>query len=146
MWDIEMGSDCPFCRKIGSGDVLFSNGMAVAIPDGFPLNPGHALVVPKRHVRDFFDLSQTEQEGIWSLVPLVRSHIDEQHSPSGYNLGLNIGESAGQTVDHAHLHIIPRYKGDVSDPRGGVRWVLPERAAYWLKNREAGSRRTDPVS
>ena len=64
---------------------------------------------------------------------LVRSHIDEQHSPSGYNLGLNIGESAGQTADHAHLHIVPRYKDDVADPRGGVRWVLPERAAYWLK-------------
>ena len=90
-------------------------------------------MVPERHVSSFFDLSQPEQLAIWSLVPLVRSHIDEQHSPSGYNLGLNIGESAGQTVDHAHLHIVPRYKDDVADPRGGVRWVLPERAAYWLK-------------
>ena len=113
--------------------MLFSNDLAAAIPDGFPLNPGHTLVVPERHVSSFFDLSAAEQEALWSLVPLVRSEIEEQHSPSGYNLGLNIGESAGQTVDHAHLHIVPRYKGDVADPRGGVRWVLPERAAYWLK-------------
>ena len=128
-----MESSCPFCTKIANGDVQFTNDLAVAIPDGFPLNPGHTLVVPERHVSSFFDLSQTEQKAIWSLVPLVRSRIDEEHSPSGYNLGLNIGESAGQTVDHAHLHIVPRYKGDVADPRGGVRWVLPERAAYWLK-------------
>lgn len=128
-----MKSNCPFCTKIESGDVQFSNDLAVAIPDGFPLNPGHTLVVPARHVSSFFDLSQGEQEAMWSLVTLVRSNIDQRYSPSGYNLGLNIGESAGQTVDHAHLHIVPRYKGDVADPRGGVRWVLPERAAYWLK-------------
>jgi diadenosine tetraphosphate (Ap4A) HIT family hydrolase len=107
------------------------NDLAVAFPDSYPLSNGHTLIMPKRHEPDYFALSSAEQAAVFGLVGPVKDLIDEQHRPDGYNLGLNSGQAAGQTVLHAHLHVIPRYEGDVKDPRGGVRWVLPNRAAYW---------------
>jgi diadenosine tetraphosphate (Ap4A) HIT family hydrolase len=102
--------------------------------DSFPISPGHTLIVPKRHLSCFFDLSEKEQSDLWSLVAEVRSHLQKQHQPDGFNIGLNDGPAAGQTVMHAHIHIIPRYAGDVEDPRGGVRWLIPDKADYWSKD------------
>jgi len=124
-------SDCPFCNRLALGDLPPGNGMAAALPDAFPLNPGHTLVVPRRHVASFFELRRGEQAAIWRLVAEVKSRLDSEVSPAGYNIGLNVGPAGGQTVGHAHVHVIPRFVGDVADPRGGVRWVVPVRAAYW---------------
>jgi diadenosine tetraphosphate (Ap4A) HIT family hydrolase len=126
-----MESSCPFCARLQGEDLLAENELAVAFTDAFPLTPGHALIVPRRHEPDYFALSEAEQEAMWRLVPQVRGIIKENHRPDGFNIGLNAGEAAGQTIGHAHLHVIPRYKGDVEDPRGGIRWILPEKAPYW---------------
>jgi diadenosine tetraphosphate (Ap4A) HIT family hydrolase len=110
---------------------LGENEFAVAFFDGFPLSPGHALIIPRRHEPDFLALSEVEQAGVWALVTPVRRAIEKRLRPDGYNLGVNVGDAAGQTIAHAHLHVIPRYAGDVPDPRGGIRWILPQKARYW---------------
>jgi len=111
--------------------VLASNALALAIPDGYPLSKGHVLVIPRRHIADLFDLEAEEQAAVWVLVAGVREVVQRSHRPAGFNIGVNVGAAAGQTVAHVHVHVIPRYLGDVPDPRGGVRWVLPDRADYW---------------
>jgi diadenosine tetraphosphate (Ap4A) HIT family hydrolase len=108
-----------------------SNELAFAIRDAFPLSPGHSLVVPFREVATWFDASADEKKAILDLVDILKRQLDEEFRPHGYNVGFNAGAAAGQTVMHLHVHVIPRYIGDVSDPRGGVRWVLPGKAAYW---------------
>ena len=124
-------ADCIFCRAGGGADLLAHNELAVAFPAGFPVSPGHTLIVPRRHEPDFFALTPDEQAAVVSLVNPVRAALDEHYGPDAYNLGVNAGKAAGQTIQHAHLHVIPRYAGDVAEPRGGVRWVLPETARYW---------------
>jgi diadenosine tetraphosphate (Ap4A) HIT family hydrolase len=121
---------CVFCRRLAGGDLVAENELAVAFLDAFPLSPGHCLLLPRRHEADFLALRTEEQEAVWALVAPVRRHIEASGRPDGYNLGINVGEAAGQTVAHAHLHVIPRYKGDVADPRGGIRWIIPARARY----------------
>ena len=123
--------DCVFCERITRGDFVALNDLAVAFHDAFPLNEKHCLVVPRRHEPDFLALTQEEQAAIWALVPVVRRHIEANGVPDGYNLGINVGAAAGQTVAHAHLHVIPRHLGDVPDPRGGIRWIVPAKARYW---------------
>jgi diadenosine tetraphosphate (Ap4A) HIT family hydrolase len=103
---------------------------AVAFPDGFPVTEGHTLVIPKRHVASLFELSDEEQAAVWKLVAQVRVSLVAELRPDGFNIGLNDGPAAGQTVMHAHVHIIPRRRGDVVDPRGGVRWIIPGKAQY----------------
>jgi diadenosine tetraphosphate (Ap4A) HIT family hydrolase len=125
--------DCPFCHRIAAADFLSANEVAAAFPDAFPLSPGHMLIVPRRHEADFLALTPDEQAGIWTLVSSMTRHIETTQKPDGYNIGINVGVAAGQTVAHAHLHVIPRYQGDVADPRGGVRWVLPSKAPYWQR-------------
>jgi ATP adenylyltransferase len=122
---------CPFCRRVADGDFAGGNQLAVSFPDAFPLNPGHTLIVSRRHVSEYESLSAAEQAAMWQLIPEVWQSIRKEHSPAGYNIGINVGAAAGQTVDHVHLHVIPRYAGDVEDPRGGIRWVIPARARYW---------------
>jgi diadenosine tetraphosphate (Ap4A) HIT family hydrolase len=122
---------CPLCARLALPDLTAENGLAAAFKDGFPVNPGHTLLIPRRHVASLFELTAEEQAAVWALLPAVKERLDARHSPAGYNVGVNVGEAAGQTVGHAHVHVIPRYVGDVEDPRGGVRWVVPERAAYW---------------
>jgi diadenosine tetraphosphate (Ap4A) HIT family hydrolase len=122
---------CPFYDRIASSQPVAANDHAIAFPDGFPVSDGHTLVVPRRHVSSLWDLAPSELRDIWDLVNTVRQLLTSKHSPDGFNIGVNDGAAAGQTVDHAHLHIIPRYSGDVPDPRGGIRLVLPERARYW---------------
>jgi diadenosine tetraphosphate (Ap4A) HIT family hydrolase len=122
--------DCPFCH-LEKTRIRVESEFAVAFLDGFPVTEGHTLVIPKRHVTSLFELSDEEQAAVWKLVAQVRATLIAELRPDGFNIGLNDGTSAGQTVMHAHVHIIPRRKGDVVDPRGGVRWIIPGKAQYW---------------
>ena len=121
---------CPFCN-VQADRVWAENDKAVAFYDGYPLSEGHTLVVPRKHVASLFDLSIDEQMEVWRLVAEVRADLAMRFGPDGFNIGLNDGKAAGQTVSHAHIHVIPRHIGDVPDPRGGVRWIIPEKAQYW---------------
>ncbi len=107
------------------------NNTAFAIHDGFPVSPGHTLVIPKRHVSSFFDITEQEQTDLMNLLRQAQAKLTEEFKPDGFNIGINDGPAAGQTVPHLHVHLIPRYRGDLDDPRGGVRWVIPEMAEYW---------------
>ena len=100
----------------------------VALWDGFPVSEGHALVVPRRHVASVFDLPPAELASLWEFVGRVREELTNRFPVEAFNIGLNDGPLAGQTVPHAHIHVIPRRQGDVSDPRGGIRWVIPPKA------------------
>src|SRR6516225_4218239 len=125
---MEQGS-CPFCC-LEKSRILLESEVAFAFLDAFPVSDGHTLVVPKRHVASLFDLPEEEQAAVWKLMALVRERMMTDRKPDGFNIGVNDGAAAGQTVMHAHVHIIPRRRGDVVDPRGGVRWIIPSRAAY----------------
>jgi len=125
------GATCPFCTRVEGGDLAASSDLAAAFPDAYPVSPGHSLVVPRRHVADLFALSVDELRSVWDLVAEVRRRLEAERRPDGFNVGVNAGAAAGQTVEHAHVHVIPRYLGDVADPRGGVRWVVPAKARYW---------------
>ena len=122
-------NDCPFCR-LPAGRVLEENGHAVAIADAFPVSPGHTLVIPKRHGAGFFELTVDEVLAVYGLLGRMKARLDRDLKPAGYNIGINIGEAAGQTVGHLHVHLIPRYCGDVAEPRGGVRNVIPGKGPY----------------
>jgi diadenosine tetraphosphate (Ap4A) HIT family hydrolase len=122
---------CVFCDRLAEENFIGANDLAVAFLDEFPLSEGHSLIVPRRHEADFFALTAEEQTAIWALVPSVRLRIEMSGRPDGYNIGINVGTASGQTVGHAHLHVIPRRKGDVADPRGGIRCVIPAKARYW---------------
>lgn len=120
---------CPFCN-IRQGEWMFETELSVCISDQFPVSPGHALVVPKRHVASYFDLNYEEIKDLWLAVNRAKENLDHLYQPDGYNIGINIGKTAGQTVPHVHIHVIPRYNGDVEDPRGGIRGVIPEKKLY----------------
>lgn len=121
---------CAFCT-LPAERILGENDHAVWILDVHPVSPGHSLIVTKRHVESFFETTQAEREAILSLLDPAREHACRTHTPSGYNIGINEGSAAGQTVLHLNVHLIPRFAGDSKDPRGGVRWVIPDRADYW---------------
>jgi diadenosine tetraphosphate (Ap4A) HIT family hydrolase len=108
-----------------------SNQYAVAFRDRYPLADGHMLVIPRLHVVSLFEASADEVVAVWTLVEVVRARLAAEFAPDGFTIGINDGAAAGQTVPHAHVHIIPRWSGDVSDPRGGIRWVIPKKAPYW---------------
>ena len=127
--------DCPFCC-LEKSRIRLESEYAVAFLDGFPVTTGHTLVIPKRHVASLFDLSEEELAAVWRLVAQVRVTLLAELKPDGFNVGLNDGPAAGQTVLHAHVHVIPRRRGDVADPRGGFQWVLPAKAAYWAGGRQ----------
>jgi len=111
--------------------VIAESERCSAFLDRFPLTEGHTLVVPKRVAASLYELEPAWQAELWALVATARARLAERFRPDGFNIGLNDGAAAGQTVPHVHVHVIPRYRGDVPDPRGGIRWILPERAAYW---------------
>jgi diadenosine tetraphosphate (Ap4A) HIT family hydrolase len=111
--------------------IVFENELAYAIRDGSPVTPLHSLVIPKRHVATFFDLYQPERNAIFQLVDQLKANIEKTDpSVSGFNIGMNSGQSAGQTIFHCHVHLIPRRDGDMADPKGGVRGVIPEKQKY----------------
>ena len=122
--------DCPFC---GKPEMVIENELAFAHYDSYPVNAGHCLIIPRRHVAEYFQATAEEKASIWALVDEMKIIIDREYSPDGYNIGVNIGETAGQSVPHIHIHMIPRYRGDVENPRGGVRGVIPYKQQYVKK-------------
>ena len=120
-------------RRIPREQILIDGPIAVAARDSYPVSKGHTLIIPRRHVASFFETTEEERHAMLKLLDEVKALLDSEHKPDGYNIGINNGPAAGQTVMHLHMHLIPRYAGDRPDPRGGVRWVLPEKAAYWEK-------------
>lgn len=125
---------CPFCNP-DQAAILLANDYARAVPDAFPVTPGHTLIVPKRHVVSIFETTRDEQMALFDLLAQARELLLQAHHPEGFNIGINDGTAAGQTVLHLHIHLIPRYAGDTADPRGGVRWIMPEQAPYWKRHR-----------
>jgi len=123
---------CIFCEKNGR-EIIAENKLAKAFYDQFPVNKGHTLVVPKRHMEQYFDATLEEQQSITRLVYEVKDILQEKFQPDGYNIGVNVGQAAGQTVFHLHIHVIPRYRGDVEDPRGGIRKIKKSMVPYRLE-------------
>lgn len=126
----DASTECPFCHP-ESSRIIFRHTHFFAFQDGFPISPGHTLVIPFRHVATIAELSADELATLFPAVLDIQRRFDESHRPDGYNIGINQGAAAGQTVQHLHVHVIPRYDGDQPDPRGGVRWIFPGKADYW---------------
>lgn len=129
---IDRGNEitCPFCNPSSDRELVIESATAYSILDKFPVSQGHTLIIPKRHCNSYFDLTFKEQSACFFMLNKVKKIIDAQFEPDGYNVGININETAGQTVSHVHIHLIPRFYGDVEEPRGGVRGVIPEKRNY----------------
>ena len=127
-----MNKSCIFC-ELPKERIQYESDLWLVIRDGFPVSPGHTLIIPKRHVCDYFELTEVEHIKLQSVINMAKAQLDEELKPDAYNIGINCGEAAGQTVFHLHIHLIPRYEGDRENPKGGVRWVIPERADYWTQ-------------
>lgn len=119
--------ECLFCH---SEEVVLENKLAWARFDKFPVNPGHMLIITRRHVTDFFSSTKEERQAIDLLLEEAKRLLDDRFKPDGYNIGINCGPAAGQTIMHLHIHLIPRYNGDMENPRGGVRGVIPGKQKY----------------
>ncbi|MDG1097161.1 MAG: HIT family protein [Methylophilaceae bacterium] len=122
-------NQCIFCG-LENDNIFLQNELAFARFDKFPVSEGHILIIPFRHVSNYFELSEKEKSACFELVDLVKQQIDILYKPDGYNVGININEVAGQTIWHAHIHLIPRYSNDVPNPKGGVRGVIPNKQSY----------------
>jgi len=121
---------CPFCN-LAESRIVQSNGLGWVVRDAFPISPGHSLIIPKRHIGSFFALTGEERTALLDLLDSAKEQLVRDLHPAGFNIGINDGAAAGQTVQHLHIHLIPRYPGDREDPRGGIRWIIPEKADYW---------------
>lgn len=122
---------CMFCKiQSNQQTVIHENEYVFSIYDSFPVNKGHVLIITKRHVEQYFDLVSNEKKAIDQEILFLKDLLDNKYKPDGYNIGINNGRSAGQTIFHLHVHLIPRYVGDVFDPQGGVRGVIPSRQKY----------------
>ncbi|TYB32483.1 MAG: HIT family protein [Flexistipes sinusarabici] len=121
--------NCPFCN-FEQNEIILKNKLCYARFDKYPVNQGHLLIIPFRHFDNYFDATYDEKISVLSLLEKSKKHIDEKYFPNGYNVGINIGQSAGQTVMHLHVHLIPRYDGDIDNPTGGVRGVIPNKRIY----------------
>ncbi len=124
---------CPFCDPSMETESCGSNELVLSRLDKYPVSEGHTLIVPRVHEPDFLKLDAETQAAMMAMAAEIANRRLKEPGVTGCNIGLNIGRSAGQTVDHAHLHVIPRRDGDVDDPRGGVRWVIPGNADYWSR-------------
>jgi superfamily II DNA or RNA helicase/diadenosine tetraphosphate (Ap4A) HIT family hydrolase len=122
-------ADCPFCFPTADR-IAFEDRLTRVLWDAFPVSEGHLLIVPRRHVATWFDASKEEHAAITAAIDRARDLLNNRHHPDGFNIGVNVGEAAGQTVFHLHVHVIPRYRGDVPDPRGGVRHIIPGKGHY----------------
>ena len=123
-------TDCPFCNPDSERVLLLESATAYALFDKFPVSNGHTLIIPKKHCADYFELSLKEQSACWFMLNEAKEILNRKLKPDGFNVGINISEAAGQTVPHVHIHLIPRYTGDVKEPRGGIRGVIPEKKNY----------------
>lgn len=121
---------CPFCNPGTASELLLESATVYAVSDKFPVSAGHTLIIPKKHCTDYFQLTFKEQSACWFMVNKAKEILQKKFNPDGFNIGINISEAAGQTIPHVHIHLIPRYQGDVKDPRGGVRGVIPEKKSY----------------
>ena len=122
---------CLFCDKINNhNNFLYENQSVTAFFDEYPVSTGHVLIVTKRHIETYFEASLSEKRDIDLAIMKLKSHLDDLFHPDGYNIGINNGSASGQTIMHLHVHLIPRYKGDTSNPRGGVRGVIPKKQSY----------------
>jgi diadenosine tetraphosphate (Ap4A) HIT family hydrolase len=121
---------CPFCH-LPNARILKETQYSLIIRDGYPISKGHSLIIPKRHIASLFEANEAEQHDLLQALTWAKKQLDLEFKPDGYNIGINEGDAGGQTVMHLHIHLIPRYQGDSEDPRGGVRWVFPEKADYW---------------
>ncbi|HJJ32620.1 MAG TPA: HIT family protein [Methanocorpusculum sp.] len=119
--------NCPFCEH---NSVVLENELAYAKMDEYPVSPGHMLIISKRHISDWFSLTEEEITAILELLNIAKQHLESVYHPDGFNIGINCGEAAGQTIFHVHVHLIPRYHGDVKNPRGGVRGVIANKQNY----------------
>ena len=122
--------DSPF-YPVENDRVLFTTGRVLAFYDRYPVSKGHTLVIPLQIVKSIFELDDNTLAELWKVVARVRAQLAAEYHPDAFNIGINDGVAAGQTVSHSHIHIIPRYNGDVMDPRGGIRNVIPLKARYW---------------
>jgi diadenosine tetraphosphate (Ap4A) HIT family hydrolase len=125
--------DCIFCnieQTVDKDRIVYQDSSWIAIYDNYPVSKGHVLLIPKRHCETYFDLNYVELASLGVTIGVIKFILNNKFNPDGYNIGVNCGEAAGQTVKHCHIHIIPRYKGDMEDPRGGVRGVIPEKQKY----------------
>ena len=120
---------CPFCNP-SEEDIVLKNKLCYARFDKYPVNKGHILIIPFRHFDNYFDATTEEKLSIVELIDKVKDFLDKEFKPDGYNIGVNVGKFAGQTINHVHIHVIPRYIGDVDDPTGGVRGVIPDKRIY----------------
>ena len=120
---------CPLCNPFAD-EIVAKNDLCYARWDRFPVSKGHLLIIPFRHTEDYFSLTQEEKRACLSLIDESKALIEENFRPAGYNIGFNVGEAAGQTVMHCHCHVIPRYKDDVENPKGGIRGVIPKKKDY----------------
>jgi diadenosine tetraphosphate (Ap4A) HIT family hydrolase len=127
-------TDCPFC-SIDPRRIVARSDLTLTLRDGVPVSPGHTLVIPRRHFSDLFDATAEEMAEIWQALRKAAAGFaagaDSEYRADGFNVGVNVGAAAGQTVMHVHVHLIPRYRGDQADPRGGIRRMFPELADYW---------------
>jgi diadenosine tetraphosphate (Ap4A) HIT family hydrolase len=129
-----MTSNCFFCRMLKNDtkkEIILQNDLAVMIRDTRPVSDGHSLIIPRRHVSSFFDTNTEERIALMALLDQTKEDLGREFSPDDFNIGINDGPLAGQSIPHLHIHLIPRYKGDKDDPRGGVRWIISEKAKYW---------------
>ncbi len=126
---MEQERRCIFCEPVASR-LIAADPLAYAIRDVFPVSMGHTLIIPRRHVAGLFDATDEELKAIFRLLRICRDELMQAYTPDGYNVGVNIGRAAGQTIFHLHVHLIPRYSSDCADPTGGVRNVIPGSGPY----------------
>ena len=126
----KINTDCPFCNPASERELILESATAYAMFDKFPVSNGHILIIPKKHCGNYFELSFKEQSACWFMLNNAKDILNKSLLPDGYNVGININEAAGQTITHAHIHLIPRYKDDVKEPKGGIRGVIPEKKNY----------------
>jgi len=122
--------NCPFCNPESNRELIVESSSAYSIKDKYPVSKGHSLIIPKRHCRDYFELTTKEQFACWIVTNKTKIILDEELKPDGYNIGINVNNCAGQTISHVHIHLIPRYEGDCDNPIGGIRNVFPLKASY----------------
>ena len=121
---------CPFCMIVHE-KIVDQNTHTLTIRDTLPVSPGHTLILPMRHIASIFEATKDEVAALWDALQSARTQLLKEFSPDGFNIGINDGLAAGQTILHLHIHLILRYKGDMPDPRGGIRWIFPDKAVYW---------------
>lgn len=126
-----MTAQCIFCKP--QREILAENALAIATPDTYPVSPGHSLILPRRHAKTIWDLTDEEYAACWALARDLKPLLQARFNPDGFNVGANCEAAGGQSVWHAHIHVIPRYQGDVPDARGGVRNIIPHKAHYVRK-------------